>query len=105
MSFEPIHFHRLAAREFRKARLWYYKKSATAAKKFVLAVDRALQRIIDHPERLPKMEKGFQYVRVNRFPYKIIFEKQPTAEYDYIIFAVYHTSRRPGYWRKRPGIE
>jgi len=38
-------------------------------------------------------------VRVNRFPYLLIFgEQSPNVV---MVVAVAHTSRRPGYWRHR----
>jgi hypothetical protein len=103
MSLAAIHFHRLATKEFRKAVNWYKEKSETAAQMFLVAVDHAMQRIVNHPERLPKIDKRFHYVRVNRFPYKIVFEKNFPSDNQFMIFAVAHTSRRTDYWRKRPG--
>jgi len=103
MSLAAIHFHRLATKEFRQAVHWYEEKSETAAQNFLAAVDRAMQRIVNHPEQLPIIDKRYHYVRVNRFPYKIVFEKNFPSDNQYMIFAVAHTSRRTGYWRKRAG--
>jgi len=92
-------FHRLAAREFRAARDWYAARSSDAAERFVHAVDRAVDRIMTQANALPILLGAFRWVRVSRFPYVLIFGDRTDGVT--MIIAVAHTSRRPGYWRRR----
>lgn len=105
MNQETIRFHRLASGEFLEAYHWYLERSEQAAKNFVSAVDHCLFRIADHSQRLPKAGRTYQYVRVNGFPYVVIFRKIEAADFQFFIFAVSHTSRKTGYWRSRRAID
>jgi toxin ParE1/3/4 len=92
-------FHHLAAQEYRSARDWYRERSEAVADRFCLAVDRAVSRIIAEGDSLSTLTGTYRYIRVGRFPYVLIFRR-----YDpdlIIIVATAHTSRRPGYWRRR----
>ncbi len=99
MPTREVIFHRLAAREYRTARDWYRQRSVEAAERFCIAVDRAVSRIFSDVDSLPKLTGAYRYVRVNRFPYVLIFRQ--TAPNAVMVVAVAHTSRRPGYWRGR----
>jgi len=92
-------FHRLAAREYRDSRDWYAVRSASVAERFRIAVDRAVDRIAAEAEALPVLSGPYRWVRVRRFPYLRIFRRQSPETI--MIVAVAHTSRRPGYWRRR----
>jgi len=92
-------FHRLAAKEYRSARDWYAARSVEVAERFRIAVDRATWRIAAQRETLARLGRRYRWVRVNRFPYLLIFgEQSPNVV---MVVAVAHTSRRPGYWRHR----
>jgi toxin ParE1/3/4 len=99
MPAPEVLFHRLAAREYGAARDWYGARSPEVAQRFHLAVDRAVSRIATNAERLPVLVRQFRWVRVGRFPYVLIF--RATSHDVLIVVAVAHTSRRPGYWRRR----
>src|SRR5436190_15929044 len=94
-----IVFHRLAALEFRQSRWWYAKRSPDAARRFREAVAATVARITAEQERFPLVERDYRRARVARFPFVLIFYRRPRG--DIMIVAVAHTSRRPGYWRKR----
>lgn len=99
MPQSAVIFHRLAAREFRAARDWYGARSRDVADRFRSAVDRAVGRIDANPDALAILKGPYHYVRVRRFPYVLIFrQKSPGV---HMIVAIAHTSRRPGYWRRR----
>ncbi len=92
-------FHRLAAREYRLARDWYAARSADVAERFRAAVDRAVDRVSTKRAMLARLGTSYRWVRVKRFPYVLIFRE---VSPDLVrIVAVAHTSRRPGYWRRR----
>ena len=99
MAETQVVFHRLAAREYRSARDWYAARSVEVAERFRMAVDLAVERIATERDVLPRLETAYQWVRVSRFPYILIFrDRSPDT---IMIVAVAHTSRRPGYWRRR----
>jgi plasmid stabilization system protein ParE len=99
MPTSSVIFHRLAAREYRSARNWYRERSVEVSERFCLAVDRAVSRIVAGAESLPTLTGAYRYVRISRFPYVLIF--RPVERDAIMVVAVAHTSRRPGYWRRR----
>ena len=92
-------FHRLAAREYRNSRDWYAARSDSVAERFRIAVDRAVARVEAEADALPVHSGPYRWVRVRRFPYLLIFRRKSPEVI--VIVAVAHTSRRPGYWRRR----
>jgi plasmid stabilization system protein ParE len=99
MPIARLLFHRLAAGEYRSARNWYRERSAEVAERFSIAVDHAVSRIAKDIDTLPVLTGQYRYVRVNRFPYILVFRLVDRDEV--VVVAVAHTSRRPGYWRGR----
>ena len=95
----PVEFHRLAANELRAASHWYAKRSPETAVRFELAVEAAVMRIRTDPDALPIERRHLRWVRVRRFPYRLIFEHREPQRL--VVIAVAHASRRPGYWRRR----
>lgn len=92
-------FHRLAAREYRAARDWYAERSREVSQRFRLAVDGAVNRIAAQYDALPVLSGPYRRIRVSRFPYILIC--RTVSEGVVMVVAVAHTSRRPGYWRRR----
>jgi toxin ParE1/3/4 len=99
MGATQVIFHRLAAREYRSARDWYSHRSAEVADRFLLAVDKAVNRLVAGADVLPRLSGVYRYVRVSRYPYVLVFRNIDASAV--MIVAVAHTSRRPGYWRRR----
>jgi len=91
-------FHAMAAREAVKSYRWYLRRSPQAAARFLAELDRAIQEIIDNPERHSQHLAGTQMVPLRRFPYYIVYhvDNQSIA-----IIAVAHGKRKRGYWRRR----
>jgi toxin ParE1/3/4 len=99
MTVAKVEFHRLAEKDYDDAVNWYVKRSPSTSQRFKDAVDRAVLRIANKPESLPRMFGHYRWVRVQRYPYILVFrERQPN---ELVVVAVAHTSRRPGYWRRR----
>jgi plasmid stabilization system protein ParE len=92
-------FHRLAKRELKEASAWYAARSEQARQRFREAVSDAVDRISNDPLSPAILVGHYRYVQLRRFPYLIIYEVWP--EDSVLIVAVAHTSRRPGYWRRR----
>ena len=99
MPTKTVVFHKLAAGEYRSARSWYADRSPEVAERFLASVDRAVTRVSEEAESLPLLSVAYRYVRVGRFPYLLIFRL--VDPHTILILAVAHTSRRPGYWRRR----
>ncbi|MGC1275133.1 MAG: type II toxin-antitoxin system RelE/ParE family toxin [Planctomycetaceae bacterium] len=92
-----VRFHRLAREELRSALDWY--DDANAAARFRRAVETAVDRIEADPESHPVERGRYRWVRVRRFPYRLVFER---LDGDTIrVIALVHARRRPGYWRHR----
>jgi toxin ParE1/3/4 len=94
-----VTFHPLAAQEFRRARNSFAQRSRQATLRFVQAVDTALKQVANDPERWPLYDASHRWVKTKKFPYLLIFRS--TGEGQVTVVAVAHTSRRPGYWRRR----
>ena len=98
MSRRPVAFHRLALEELHRARDWYDGRSLEASKSFRRAAIAAIERIADDAEALPTAFGEYRYVRLQKFPYVVVFHQRPGT---LLVLAVAHTSRRFGYWRRR----
>ncbi|MCE9548334.1 MAG: type II toxin-antitoxin system RelE/ParE family toxin [Planctomycetia bacterium] len=94
-----IPFHRLAAKELLAAAAWYAQRSEQARQRFRLAIAGAIDRILSNPESHAVIADSYRHARVRRFPYVLIFEIRSDRTIQ--IVAVAHTSRRPGFWRRR----
>jgi plasmid stabilization system protein ParE len=99
MAVAEVEFHRLALKEFDEAYNWYAQRSERAAQHFKEAVHEAVSRICESPESLPHYSGPYRWVRVRRCQYMLVF--RPRTPDEMVIVAVAHTSRRPGYWRRR----
>ena len=92
-------FHRLASRELRAASKWYRDRSEQACQRFRHAVDDSVDRIAANPQAQAMLVDPYRCVRARHFPYLLIFETRPDGTI--FVVAVAHTSRRPGYWRRK----
>ncbi len=93
-----LEIHPRAIAECRAARRWYARRSAEAADRFAAQLGRAALQITASPRLWPIHLHGTRAFKLDRFPYLVIFREDQEAV---VIVAVAHTSRRPGYWRKR----
>jgi plasmid stabilization system protein ParE len=87
-----------AAEELEAAATWYSNERPELLSKWRLAIKETLASIVETPTLWAPDRSGIRTVLVKRFPYKIIYGVRDEA---IEIFAVAHTSRRPGYWRGR----
>jgi toxin ParE1/3/4 len=90
--------HPLALREINKAADRYRKISRDVEDRFTLAVERALQRVREHPEIGEELVRGERRLVLRRFPYKLVYRPRPAWIF---VVAVAHHKRRDGYWRRR----
>lgn len=96
---DSVRFHRLAAQEYRFARQWYRQRDASVAERFRVAVDSTANRIAQDAESFPILVDDIRSVRVQRFPYMLVFVRESAGSL--LVLAMAHAKRRPGYWKRR----
>lgn len=74
--------------------------SELIAAAFVVEVEAVIQRLRTTPTEWAIEEPQIRRVLLTRFPYSIYYRYEPNAD-RVSIYALMHTSRRPGYWRHR----
>jgi len=98
MTRRVVDLHPEAIAEGREARNWYRERSHDVEERFRLALRRAIQGVLEAPERWPPDDDGLRSSRVAGFPYRVIYWTD--GEYSLVV-AIAHTKRRPGYWKGR----
>jgi plasmid stabilization system protein ParE len=95
MTSKPLRFHPQAEREYLTALAWYRERSLIAAINFESALEQAVERIRDAPERWPIYFNEFQRYILRQFPFSLVYEDFSS---EIVVFAVAHGRRQPGYW-------
>ena len=91
-------FHPDALEEYNDAGSYFAQKEAGLDLRFIVAVEDAIERILQHPDRYRRFEEDVRRCLTRVFPYAVLY----TIEKDYIlIVAVAHCSKEPGYWKHR----
>jgi plasmid stabilization system protein ParE len=93
-----VRFHGEATAELEEALDWYAVRSPDAERAFALAVDQSLASLLAGPHRFAQVMPGFRAVRVEKFPYQLIYRVNGEIV---IVVAGAHLKRRPGYWKRR----
>ena len=91
-------FHPEALEEYGHAARYYAARDPALALEFIAAVEDAIARIIEGPERWAPLEADIRRRLTRVFPYGILYVIEPAG---IVILAVMHLSREPGYWRSR----
>jgi plasmid stabilization system protein ParE len=94
----PPELHPEALAEADAGVLWYLDRSPRVAQRFIAAVDRALERICEAPERWPSYVAGTRRYVMLKFPYFIVYKVTSETVY---VYAIAHAKRKPGYWKTR----
>jgi plasmid stabilization system protein ParE len=84
--------------DFTEALAWYAKRSLRAAAGFEAEFDKSLEVIGSDPLRFPKCDDRHQFYWMGRYPYQVIYREHGPV---WLVIAVAHTKRRPGFWRDR----
>ena len=95
-----LRWHPAAVREARAARRWYRvdQDAPDAAIRFHAALQRALNQILQSPERWPLVVDDLRKRHLRGFPYRVIYQVRADQ---ILVVAVMHERRRPEYWRGR----
>lgn len=94
----PIRFHPEADTEMMSAAKYYETQQKDLGKRFLASVQDALNRIQVNPLLYQEIEAGVRRCLTMTFPFGVVFRITPNQ---YVIIAVMHLHREPGYWKKR----
>src|ERR1043166_4965608 len=92
-------FHREALEEYDAAAHYYADCQEGLELRFVAAVESAIRRILEAPDRWRVFEEDVRRCLTHVFPYAILYTVEPEGYI--LIIAVMHCRREPGYWRNR----
>ena len=91
-------FHPEALAEYSEAVQYYAEQRTEIAQAFINAIEDAIFRIREYPNRYATIDEDIQRCMTRKFPFGILY----TIEQDNIlILAVMHCSREAGYWKNR----
>ncbi|MBN9121342.1 MAG: type II toxin-antitoxin system RelE/ParE family toxin [Planctomycetes bacterium] len=94
-----VELHPRAVEEARHVRRRYARVSPRLASRFVAELDVGIAAIGASPQAHSPHQHGARVYRLPGFPYLLVYlEVDPNTV---LLLAVMHTSRRPGYWRRR----
>lgn len=98
MPREKFRMHHEATKELAEAVSWHADRGEELADRFIGAVNDAIDKVLASPGRFANYFHRTRYVRIDGFTYLIVYRDVDEVVH---VVAVAHTSRRPGYWRKR----
>src|SRR5215204_2540605 len=87
-----------AEEEMTEAAQFYEAASSRLGTDFLDDVQRAIDRLCDHPRAGEAITSDFRRTLLHRFPFSLIYAIEENV---IVIVAVAHHGRRPGYWRSR----
>jgi toxin ParE1/3/4 len=93
--------HRLldgARVDLRHAARWYEERAVGVGTALVLAIDRAISKVLEAPQRWPSLGSSYQHYVLRRYPYSVVYRVREDVVF---IVAIAHHSRTPNYWHGR----
>jgi plasmid stabilization system protein ParE len=93
----PYRFVAAARSEFRQGVLWYEERREGLGEAFARHVRRAVQAIVEAPERWP-LRRGTRRYVLRGFPYTIAYR---ASDDEVVILAVAHQRLDPRTWEQR----
>lgn len=94
----PIRFHPEADAEMMSAAKYYETQQKDLGKRFLASVQDALNRIRVNPLLYQEIEASVRRCLTMTFPFAVVFR---IMQNQYVIIAVMHLHREPGYWKNR----
>ncbi len=86
----PVIIRPRAESDLQEAKAWYERQRAGLGEEFVVELDRALERLAEHPERHPFYYRGFRRLLLRRFPYKLFYRIEGQRV---LVFRVLHVKQ------------
>jgi plasmid stabilization system protein ParE len=93
-----VRFFEAAQEELEDAIRYYERQRAGLGDEFAEEVQKALDRIRNHPGAWTDLGDCVRRCRTDRFPYGLVYVVEGDEA---LIVAVMHLHRDPGYWRDR----
>ena len=93
-----IRYHPLFDCDVREAAGWYDRRTPGLGDAFVELVRKSVSEVIADPDRFAASSSGCRYVRIPRFPYVVLFDKNGD---ELVMLGVLHTARSMEKWRER----
>jgi len=91
-------FHPEALAEYEEAALYYAERDPAVGQRFIVAVEDAIDRILDSPTRWRILDEDVRRCLTRLFSCGVLHTSEP----DFVlVVAVMHCSRQPGYWKHR----
>ena len=91
-------YHPAAEAEYHEAILYYSSIDPKLGMFLVEEIEGAVERARQFPEAYGRVYGEVRHVLTYRFSYSILYE---VLRGEVFIWAVMHSSRRPGYWKER----
>ena len=79
--------------ELREAQRWYEERAPGLGARFALAVEAAVEALVQAPQRYPIVHREVRRVLLRRFPYAVFYR---ATEKEIVVLAVFHLARDPG---------
>ena len=92
MASKKVEFHEDAALEYEAALDWYMERSILAASKFAVALNRAMDTIVDAPQLWPTGSNGTRRFLLQKFPFAIVYRELPAVIQ---VVAIAHPDENP----------
>lgn len=93
-----LELHPEALHEALAGYAWYLDHSDRAAARFFAELERAVDLVLERPDRWPSHLHGTRKFVLTKFPYSVVYGKVGQTV---VIYAFAHAKRRPGYWKPR----
>jgi len=91
-------FHPEALTEYAEAVQYYAGQRIELAQAFIDAVEDAIYRIRQAPERYQVIDEDVRRCLTRKFPYGVLYTIEQN---EILILAVMNCSQEPGYWKNR----
>ena len=95
---KPVRFHPDADAEMVDAAGWYESRQKDLGKRFLTAVQDALNKIEVNPELYPFVEGDVRRCLTKTFPFGVLFRVRPDVM---AVMAIMHLHRDPDYCKNR----
>ena len=95
---KPYEIHDGATSDLEAALAYYDRASAGTGRRFLLAVDESIQKLLFDPSARPVIAGEVRRQPVDGFPHQILYIDEPHRVW---IVAVAHYKRRSTYWLNR----
>jgi plasmid stabilization system protein ParE len=93
-----LDFHPEALEEYEAAARYYGRRNPEVGRRFVEAVEEAIQRMLEAPFAWQRLDDQFRRCLTHVFPYAVIYQAGTESV---LIIAIMHGCQDPDYWRDR----